>query len=111
MIHRDVKSSNILLMESYRAKVSTLNLQEVGPVMQRRHTSTKVKGIAGYLDPEHLRTYQLTPMSDVFSFGILVVEILSAPWPVEMTRTPEERITIRWVSIDNIFSSISLELS
>jgi serine/threonine protein kinase len=73
-----------------------------------------VKGTAGYLDPEYLRTYQLTPKSDVFSFGILLVEILSARRPVELKRTPEERITIRWVCMDYIFCfhqfGIELEL-
>jgi serine/threonine protein kinase len=84
--------------------VSDFGFARSGPSdTEKTHISTKVKGTAGYLDPEYLRTYQLTPKSDVFSFGILLVEILSARRPVELKRTPEERITIRWVCMDYIF--------
>jgi serine/threonine protein kinase len=84
--------------------VSDFGFARSGPSdTEKTHISTKVKGTAGYLDPEYLRTYQLTPKSDVFSFGILLVEILSARRPVELKRTPEERITIRWVCVSNFF--------
>ncbi|KAM0866367.1 hypothetical protein ACQ4PT_042682 [Festuca glaucescens] len=97
IIHRDVKSTNILLTDRYRAKVSDFGLARSEPNdTKKTHISTKMKGTAGYLDPEYLRTYELTPKSDVFSFGILLVEIISARRPVELKRAAEERITLRW---------------
>ncbi|KAM0942718.1 putative protein kinase RLK-Pelle-RLCK-IV family [Dioscorea sansibarensis] len=106
IIHRDIKSSNILLTESYRAKVSDFGFARFGPAAEQTHIMTRVKGTAGYLDPEYLQTYQLTPKSDVFSYGILLLEILSARRPVDLKRDQDERILVRWAF--NLYNASNL---
>ncbi|KAK4413331.1 Serine/threonine-protein kinase-like protein CCR4 [Sesamum alatum] len=77
VIHRDIKSSNILLDAKWTAKVSDFGLSLMGPQDDESHLSLRAAGTMGYMDPEYYRLQILTTKSDVYSFGIVLLELLS----------------------------------
>ncbi|GJT85372.1 probable receptor-like protein kinase isoform X1 [Tanacetum coccineum] len=94
IIHRDVKSSNILLDENWEAMISDFGLSKIIPVDHSFYAS--IKGTFGYLDPEYLFTNKLTRATDVYAFGVLLFELLSGRLPVDIRYGEEQCSLVRW---------------
>ncbi|CAN4095376.1 unnamed protein product [Withania somnifera] len=98
VVHRDIKSSNILIDKHWNAKVSDFGLAKLLG-SERSYITTRVMGTFGYVAPEYASTGMLNDRSDVYSFGILIMEIISGRNPVDYSRAPGEVNLVDWLKI------------
>ncbi|XP_073291717.1 probable serine/threonine-protein kinase PBL10 [Primulina huaijiensis] len=96
VIYRDFKTSNILLDSKYNAKLSDFGLAKDGPLGDKSHVSTRVMGTYGYAAPEYLATGHLTTKSDVYSYGVVLLELLSGRRAIDKNRPPGEHKLVEW---------------
>ncbi|XP_052110209.1 probable serine/threonine-protein kinase PBL1 isoform X2 [Arachis duranensis] len=98
IIHRDLKPSNILLGEGFEAKVSDFGLVKSGPIEDQSHVSSQIKGTPGYLDPAYCSSFHLTKFTDVYSFGVILLQLVSARPAVDTNEVQSKQHIIDWAS-------------
>ncbi|KAH9713388.1 protein kinase domain-containing protein [Citrus sinensis] len=96
VIHRDFKSSNILLEHDFTPKVSDFGLARTALDEGNKHISTHVMGTFGYLAPEYAMTGHLLVKSDVYSYGVVLLELLTGRKPVDLSQPPGQENLVAW---------------
>ncbi|KAF3534207.1 hypothetical protein DY000_02037080 [Brassica cretica] len=97
IIHRDVKTANILLNDNLEAKIADFGVSKVFPDDDLTHVETAVMGTPGYIDPEYSRTFMLNEKSDVYSFGIVLLELITGQRAIVRTKEGEKISVIHFV--------------
>lgn len=97
VIYRDFKASNILLDGSYNARISDFGLAKIGPTASQSHVTTRVMGTYGYAAPEYVATGHLYVKSDVYGFGVVLVEMLTGLRALDTNRPNGQHNLVDWI--------------
>ncbi|KAM5573860.1 putative serine/threonine-protein kinase PBL21 [Rosa sericea] len=96
VIYRDLKSANILLDDHFNPKLSDFGLAKLGPVGDNTHVSTRVMGTYGYCAPEYAMSGKLTLKSDIYSFGVVMLELITGKKAIDNTMKQGEQNLVAW---------------
>nr|VDC91786.1 unnamed protein product [Brassica rapa] len=96
VIYRDMKTANILLDHGFEPKLSDFGLAKIGPNEGMSHVTTRVMGTLGYCAPEYAATGQLTLQSDIYSFGVVLLELITGRKPIGDSTMGAQRLLVRW---------------
>ncbi|KAM7524610.1 hypothetical protein LguiA_014512 [Lonicera macranthoides] len=98
IVHRDIRSSNVLLFDDFQTKIADFNFANQSSDTAARLHSTRVLGTFGYHAPEYAMTGQITQKSDVYSFGVVLLELLTGRKPVDHTMPKGQQSLVTWAT-------------
>ncbi|PWZ27650.1 hypothetical protein Zm00014a_005883 [Zea mays] len=98
IVHRDIRSSNVLIFDDFSSKIADFNLTSQGTDTAARLHSTRVLGTFGYHAPEYAMTGQINQKSDVYSFGVILLELLTGRKPVDHTMPKGQQSLVTWAT-------------